>query len=235
MAKNYAPAQPSAPQVEALFDRIAPVYDELNQTLSLGLHRVWKRMAVLWSEARTGDRCLDLCCGSGDLALMLADQVGLGGEVYGLDFSSQQLAVARQRPQPGTLRWVQGDALDLPFPDSYFDAVTMSYGLRNLSHLDRGLQELRRVLKPQRKAAILDFHRPGSSLVQQFQRWYLSQVVVPAATRMGLEDEYAYLAPSIDRFPRGPQQVELAIAAGFTHAVHYPIAAGMMGVLVVTR
>ncbi|PSN18939.1 bifunctional demethylmenaquinone methyltransferase/2-methoxy-6-polyprenyl-1,4-benzoquinol methylase UbiE [filamentous cyanobacterium CCP5] len=233
MAKSDALRQPASPQVEALFDRVAPVYDELNQTLSLGLHRIWKRMAVLWSEAQTGDRVLDICCGSGDVALLLAQQVGAAGQVEGLDFSHQQLAVARQRPQPDNITWVEGNALDLPYAEGSFDAATMSYGLRNLSDIPRALAELRRVLKPDKKAAILDFHRPRSIPMQQFQRWYLHQVVVPTAERLGLRDEYAYLEPSIARFPQGPQQVRLAIAAGFSHAVHYPIAAGMMGVLVV--
>lgn len=233
MAKDHASDQTS--QVEILFDRVAPVYDQLNQSLSFGMHRVWKRMAVLWSDAQSGHRCLDVCCGSGDLALLLADQVGTQGQVYGLDFSQEQLAIARRRPQPNRIQWCQGDALDLPFADGYFDAVTMGYGLRNLKNISQGLRELCRVLKPQKKAAILDFHRPSNLLMEQFQRWYLRQVVVPAADRLGLRDEYAYLEPSIEEFPRGPEQVEVAIAAGFNNAVHYPIAGGMMGILVVTR
>ena len=241
MVDGYA-TSPTAEQVEALFDRVAPVYDELNQVLSLGLHRVWKQMAVLWSEAAPGHRCLDVCCGSGDLACLLALQVNVAGnssgQVYGVDFSQQQLEVARQRVQTKGIKgieWVQADALTLPFPSEFFHAATMGYGLRNLSSISRGLKELHRVLAPGAKAAILDFHRPASGLLQQFQTWYLDQVVVPAAERLGLKGEYAYLRPSIERFPLGAEQVVQALEAGFTAACHYPIAGGLMGVLVATR
>lgn len=232
-------APPSAQDVQALFDRIAPVYDELNQQLSWGFHRVWKRMAVLWSGAQAGGYCLDVCCGSGDLTLLLAQQVGPTGQVYGLDFSTQQLTVARQRSQQtqlaGSVHWQQGDALALPFAEAYFDAATMGYGLRNLTDIPQGLAELRRVLKPGARAAILDFHQPQNPLIQRFQQWYLNQVVVPTAERWGLLEEYAYIAPSLNRFVAGREQVALAQAAGFSQAVHYPIAGGMMGVLVATR
>lgn len=229
-----ADASPTAEQVQAIFDRIAPVYDRLNQELSWGLHQVWKQMAVQWSGLGPGDRGLDVCCGSGDVALRLAAAVGPTGQVVGLDFSAEQLVVARHRGRhaPAPLTWDQGDALALPYADASFDGATMAYGLRNLTDIPQGLAELRRVLKPGKAAAILDFHRPTSALMQRFQGWYLDTIVVPTATRLGLSDEYAYIAPSVDRFPQGPQQVELAQAAGFVSAVHYPIAGGLMGVLV---
>ncbi|NJL49843.1 MAG: bifunctional demethylmenaquinone methyltransferase/2-methoxy-6-polyprenyl-1,4-benzoquinol methylase UbiE [Leptolyngbyaceae cyanobacterium SM2_5_2] len=229
---------PTATDIQGIFDRIAPVYDELNQRLSLGLHRVWKHMAVRWSGATAGDTALDVCCGSGDLAIMLASQVGAAGTVYGLDFSSEQLGVAQRRSHqaylPTPIHWIQGDALALPLANQSIDAATMAYGLRNLTDIPTGLSELRRVLKPGAKAAILDFHRPQSSWAEQFQRWYLEHIVVPTACNLGLTDEYAYIAPSVERFPTGPEQVQLAHGAGFSQAVHYPIAAGLMGVLVVS-
>ncbi|MDA0673824.1 MAG: bifunctional demethylmenaquinone methyltransferase/2-methoxy-6-polyprenyl-1,4-benzoquinol methylase UbiE [Cyanobacteria bacterium] len=230
---------PTAATVQALFDRIAPVYDDFNQQLSLGLHWVWKRMAVAWSGAAPGHTCLDLCCGSGDLALLLARQVAPGGQVWGVDFSPAQLAVAQQRasrqwPHPA-ITWQQGDALALAFEDGTFDAATLGYGLRNLTDIPQGLRELRRVLKPGARAAVLDFHPPSHGVMRQFQRWYLDTVLVPTADRCGLTAEYAYIAPSVDRFPQGDCQVALALGAGFTHAVHYPLAGGLMGVLVATR
>jgi demethylmenaquinone methyltransferase/2-methoxy-6-polyprenyl-1,4-benzoquinol methylase len=229
---------PTATDVQGIFNRIAPVYDGLNQHLSLGLHRVWKAMAVAWSGARPGDVCLDLCCGSGDLALMLARRVGSRGQVYGVDFAVDQLAVAQRRSQstylPTSIHWIQADALHLPFADASFDAATLGYGLRNLTSIQQGLGELRRVLKPGARAAILDFHRPPPGWRQHLQQWYLDRIVMPAASQCGLTEEYAYLAPSLERFPRGPDQVELACQAGFSHAVHYPTAGGMMGVLVVS-
>lgn len=229
----------SADHIRSLFDRIAPVYDELNQSLSLGLHRVWKQMAVQWSGAQPGMTGLDVCCGSGDLTLQLARRVGPQGQVYGVDFAPAQLAVAQQRAaQQGLaarIHWVEADALDLPFEAETFDAATMAYGLRNLTQILPGLQELQRVLKPGAKAAILDFHRPQTIWMRRFQQWYLDAVVAPAAARYDLKAEYAYIGPSLDRFPQGPEQVTLARQAGFRHAVHYPISGGMMGVLVATR
>lgn len=229
---------PSATEIQALFDRIAPVYDRLNDRLSLGQHRIWKRMAVKWSGAKIGDRALDICCGSGDLALILAKTVGKTGQVTGLDFACQQLNIARQRQRRYcprlSMTWLQGDALDLPFADNHFDCATMGYGLRNVMDIPLCLQELRRVLKPGAKAAILDFHRPRQSYLQALQNWYLANIVVPTARDLGMVEEYAYITPSLARFPQGTEQVQLSLAAGFTSAVHYPLLGGMMGILVLS-
>ncbi len=197
-------------------------------------------MTVAWSGAKVGDTCLDLCCGSGDLTQLLAKQVTTTGKVIGADFTPAQLANAAARitniyPPLTQIDWVEADALSLPFADNYFDAATMGYGLRNVIDISRSLQELHRVLKPGTKVAILDFHRPDRQLVRRFQQWYLDSIVVPKATALGMMDEYAYLNPSLDRFPTGQEQVKLGLVAGFNAAVHYPIAAGMMGVLVLTK
>jgi len=225
--------------VRAIFDRIAPVYDQLNDWLSLGQHRIWKEMAVKWSEAKPGDTCLDLCCGSGDLALRLARRVGKWGKVYGVDFSPNLLLSARQRsraqyPQP-PITWVEADVLNLPFEDNSFAAATMGYGLRNVTDIQGSLKELHRVLQPRAKAAILDFHRPSNSQIRAFQQFYLDNFVVPLADYLGVKEEYAYISPSLDRFPIGTEQVELARQVGYATATHYPIANGMMGMLVVSK
>jgi ubiquinone/menaquinone biosynthesis methyltransferase len=230
---------PHSSEIRALFDRIAPVYDRLNQDLSWGQHRIWKKMAVKWVQLQGGDVGLDLCCGSGDLAILLARQVGTKGSVIGVDFAAEQLRVARDRAAdiypPLPLKWVESDVLDLPFENERFDGATMGYGLRNVVDIPRCLQELHRVLKGDAIAAILDFHCPEHPLLRAFQQWYLEHQVVPTAQKLGLRDDYAYIAPSLDRFPTGTEQVRLAQAAGFATAVHYPIAGGMMGVLVVRK
>jgi demethylmenaquinone methyltransferase/2-methoxy-6-polyprenyl-1,4-benzoquinol methylase len=196
-------------------------------------------MALKWSNPSPGDICLDLCCGSGDLAQLLARQVGVNGHVYGVDFSPAQLAIAHQRIEsrypPLPISWVEADALNLPFPDNYFDAATMGYGLRNVTDIPHCLKELYRVLKPGAKAAVLDFNHPTQQYLRDFQQWYLEAIVVPVAEHLGLTEEYAYIAPSLERFPTGPEQVNLAQNAGFAAATHYPIASGMMGVLVLTK
>lgn len=234
-------------QIRALFNQIAPVYDQLNDWLSLGQHRIWKKMAVKWSDPPSGAICLDLCCGSGDLTQMLAQYVGSTGQVFGVDFASEQLAIAKDRlkssfyksipslGQSAPVTWIEADVLDLPFDDETFDAITMGYGLRNVASISRCLGEIYRVLKPGYKAAILDLNQPKNPWVQNFQQWYLQAVVVPVAAQFDLTEEYAYLGPSLAKFPTGPEQVNLASQAGFSQAVHYPIAGGTMGILVLTK
>lgn len=227
-----------------MFNRIAPVYDQLNDQLSFGLHHVWKRMAVKWAEPQLGDRVLDLCCGTGDIALLLAEAVGEQGQVYGVDFACDLLAVASQRAREGArlkplggaeMIWQEGDALSLTFADNHFDAATMGYGLRNVADIPQALRELHRVLKPGAKAALLDMNRPTQEITRSLQRWYLETFVVPSATELGMRDEYVYINPSIERFPAGETQVAIARDAGFTEATHYPISFGMMGILVVRK
>lgn len=229
----------TALEIQSLFDRIAPVYDQLNLMLSLGQHRIWKKMTVKWSDPRPGYLALDVCCGSGDLTQLLAREVGRTGKVIGLDFSAQQLAIARQRAKSELpdlpIYFRQGDALKLPFPNNSFDCATMGYGLRNVIDIPACLKELYRVLKPGAKVAILDFHQPAQPLIRTFQQWYLNTIVVPMAERFGLTEEYAYISPSLERFPTGKEQVKLAYQAQFSEATHYPIASGLMGVLVMRK
>lgn len=224
-------------QVQSLFNRIAPFYDELNHSLSLGFDHVWKQMAVKWANPQVGQQVLDLCCGSGDLTLLLAQAVGETGITYGVDFSAELLEVARGRSQKhvAPIHWVQADVLCLPFMENQFDAVTLGYGLRNVVDIPRCLREILRVLKPGAIAAILDFNHSLNPLVNGFQSWYLQNWVVPAAKLKGVESEYAYIMPSLERFPTGDEQVEMALKSGFTEAVHYEIALAMMGVLVIQK
>ncbi|KAF8055122.1 menG [Scenedesmus sp. PABB004] len=174
----FVPGQESESRRE-LFNRISPVYDELNDRLSLGQHRVWKRMAVRWARPKPGGRALDVCCGSGDLAQLLAAAVGPSGAVTGLDFAPEMLQDAARREaaaaadapwrRAAAVEWVQGDALELPFSGAAFDAATMGYGLRNVSDIPRALAELARVLAPGGRAAVLDFNRSTSPLVDGLQ------------------------------------------------------------------
>jgi demethylmenaquinone methyltransferase/2-methoxy-6-polyprenyl-1,4-benzoquinol methylase len=231
-------ADPAA--VREIFEAIAPRYDRLNDLLSLGLHRLWKRRAIAWLAPRPGQVLLDLCCGTGDLALVLAAKVRPGGHVLAIDAAAAPLALARRRAvrQPWLpVRWRQGDALATGLPAAAADGAVIAYGLRNLSDPAAGLQELRRVLRPGARAAVLDFNRPDpaggprSAAAAGFQRAYLRRLVVPAATAFGLRGQYAYLEGSLERFPSGPAQERLARAAGFAAARHRPLAGGLMGLL----
>lgn len=227
-----------------MFNNISTAYDDLNEQLSLGQHKVWKKMAVQWSRAAPGGRALDICCGSGDLAFMLARAVGPSGAVMGLDFAQNMLDYAQQRQYkgPATARagscgveWVLGDALSLPFPDHEFDAVTMGYGLRNVANVPQALREIHRVLKHDAWAAILDFNHSENAATDAVQGFLLEQIVVPVAKERGLTSEYAYLRPSIQAFPVGPEQERLAVEAGFDRATHYEIGFGLMGCLVLQK
>ena len=231
-------SQPAETDIQQIFDRIAPVYDRFNDLLSLGQHRIWKKMALRWCEPKQGETWLDLCCGSGDMTALLAKRVAPDGKAIGVDFSKQLLAIAATKYLPSiqkNITWQEANVLDLPFAESSFDGATLSYGLRNVANIPQCLSELRRVLKDGSKAAILDFHRPSDRLIQAFQDFYLDRVVVPLADRFAMTVEYAYIAPSLARFPIGLEQVKLAKAAGFSQATHHPIANGMMGILVLQK
>ena len=206
---SFRPGDPAA--VQELFEQIAPRYDQLNDLLSFGLHRIWKRQAVAWLQPRPGQQLLDLCCGTGDLALVLAAR-----------------RAARQPWLP--LRWQQGDALATGLASGSCDGAAIAYGLRNLADPGAGLGELRRVLRAGGRAAVLDFNRP-SGAVAAFQRLYLRRLVVPTADRFGIPEHYAYLEASLQRFPTGPEQQALALQAGFRSVRHRPLAGGLMGLL----
>jgi demethylmenaquinone methyltransferase/2-methoxy-6-polyprenyl-1,4-benzoquinol methylase len=198
-------------------------------------------MALRWCEPQQGEKWLDLCCGSGDMTALVAQKVAPTGQVIGVDFSKELLAIAADKAKnylpkiQKCLTWQQGNVLHLPFEDNSFNGATLAYGLRNVASIPQCLSELHRVLQNGSKVAILDFHRPSDRLMQTFQDFYLDRVVVPLADRFEMTDEYAYIAPSLARFPIGSEQVKLAKAAGFTQSKHYAIANGMMGILVLQK
>ena len=218
---------------QQLFNSISSVYDDLNDRFSFGLHRVWKRMAVKWCKARPGDIVLDSCCGSGDIAQILSNVVGKQGKVIGLDFSRDMLVDAKSRDKRNSnIEWVQGDALELPYADEYFDAATMGYGLRNVSDIPRALRELHRVLRKGGCVAILDFNNSDNEVVDGIQEFFLESLVVPAAEAEGVGDQYKYLRPSIKKYPHGKALERLASQSGFESARYYEIGLGLMGCLV---
>jgi demethylphylloquinol methyltransferase len=226
---------PAAQDIQALFNRIAPVYDRVNGLISWGRHLAWKKIAVDWAAPPAGGTVLDVCCGTGDLARILARRTGSGGRVVGLDFSEQMLIYARRstyEPLQSQIDWVQGDALALPFADQIFDAGTMSFGLRNLTDIPQAFQELHRVLKPGAKAVVLDLNRTDNPNQERFQQWYLNSVVPQLGRWLKLEAEYAYIAPSLERFPKAAEQVAIAQAQGFKRAIHRTVEQGAIGFLI---
>ncbi|XP_015965030.1 2-phytyl-1,4-beta-naphthoquinone methyltransferase, chloroplastic-like [Arachis duranensis] len=224
---------------QALFNRIAPVYDNLNDLLSLGQHRIWKRMTVSWAGAKAGDHVLDICCGSGDLSFLLSQKVGSDGKVTGLDFSKEQLLIASSKQHSkncfSNIEWIEGDALNLPFSDGSFDAITMGYGLRNVVDRPKAMQEILRVLKAGSRVAILDFNKSEELLTSTITEWIIDNVVVPVASAYGLLEDYKYLKTSIRGFLTGKELEKLALEVGFSSARHYELSGGLMGCMVAMR
>jgi demethylmenaquinone methyltransferase/2-methoxy-6-polyprenyl-1,4-benzoquinol methylase len=194
--------------VRSMFDRIAPVYDAMNRLMTAGLDQRWRREAA-GAVVKAGDRVLDSCCGTGDLGIAAAR---IGGEVTGLDFSRPMLERARRKAPE--IDWVEGDALALPFADGSFDAVTVGFGVRNLSELDRGLGELRRVLRPGGRVAILEITRPRGLLAPFYGLWF--DVLIPLAGKvLPGGSAYTYLPASVRRFPGPEDLANLMDEAGF--------------------
>jgi len=191
-----------------MFDRISPVYDAMNRTMTLGLDRRWRRAAA-GAAVRPGDRVLDACCGTGDLAVAAR---AAGGTVTGLDFSARMLE--RARGKSGEIEWVQGDVLALPFGDAAFDAVTVGFGVRNLDDLERGLAELRRVLQPAGRLAILEITRPRGLLAPFYRLWFDRLVPLLGRLLPG-GSAYTYLPASVRRFPGPEELAALLRSAGF--------------------
>jgi demethylmenaquinone methyltransferase / 2-methoxy-6-polyprenyl-1,4-benzoquinol methylase len=194
--------------VRSMFDRISPVYDAMNRTMTMGLDQRWRRATVA-AVVRPGDRMLDACCGTGDLAV-----AGLraGGRVTGLDFSERMLERARRKS--GEVEWVQGDALALPFEDGSFDAATVGFGVRNLDDLERGLAELRRVLRSGGRVAILEITRPRGLLAPFYRLWFDGVVPLLGKALPG-GSAYTYLPASVRRFPGPEALAELLRTSGF--------------------
>jgi len=205
-------------EVRSMFDRIAPVYDRMNRLMTAGLDQRWRRLTAE-AVVRPGDRALDACCGTGDLALAARK---VGGEVTGLDFSPRMLERARRKSQAVT--WVEGDLLALPLEDASFEAATVGFGVRNVEDLERALAELRRVLVPGGRLAILEITTPRGLLAPFYRVWFDRIVpVLGRALRGG--SAYAYLPASVHRFPEPDDLAGLLRGAGFAD-VRYRLFAG---------
>jgi demethylmenaquinone methyltransferase/2-methoxy-6-polyprenyl-1,4-benzoquinol methylase len=204
--------------VQAMFDRIAPVYDAMNHLMTAGLDRRWRRLTAR-AVVRPGDRVLDVCCGTGELALAC---VAEGGRVTGLDFSEPLLERARRKSS--AVEWVAGDAVALPFDEDDFDAVTVGFGVRNVPELERALAELRRVLRPGGRLAILEITRPRGLLTPFYRLWF--DLLVPALGKvLPGGSAYTYLPASVRRFP-GPDELGALIETVGFRGVRYRLLAG---------
>jgi demethylmenaquinone methyltransferase/2-methoxy-6-polyprenyl-1,4-benzoquinol methylase len=195
--------------VRSMFDRIAPVYDVMNRVMTAGLDVRWRRLTAA-AAVRPGDRVLDAACGTGDLAI--AGLRAGAGKVTGLDFSERMLERARRKD--ARIEWVQGDLLALPFADETFDAATVGFGVRNVADLEAGLRELRRVLKPGGRLAILEITTPRGVLKPFFSLWF-DRVVPLLGKLLPGGSAYTYLPASVKRFPNAEAFAALLRECGF--------------------
>lgn len=222
-----------AGQVNRMFDRVATRYDALNSVMTAGLHHRWRARAAEQTELRPGDSALDVCCGTGDLAIELARRVTPGGHVVGCDFSEPMLDLAREKvAQRGAdgIRFEWADALELPYDGERFDAVTVGFGVRNLADLDRGLRELARVLKPGGRAVILEITTPQRPPLSLFFSLWFDRIVPLLGALSSNPEAYSYLPQSVRSFPSPSGLAEKMDAAGFERIRYTVLAGGIIAI-----
>ena len=215
--------------VRQVFDSVAPKYDVMNDLMSAGLHRLWKAYTVLVANLQEGQRALDIAGGTGDLALAFSKKVGKSGQVVHTDINEAMLRTGRNRLLDAgvVLPTVVCDAEKLPFPDNYFDLVSVAFGLRNMTHKDRALAEMQRVVKPGGKLLVLEFSKVAAPLEKAYD-WY-SFKILPRLGKLVAGDDasYRYLAESIRMHPGQKELKNLMHSAGFGHVDFHNLTAGI--------
>jgi len=237
-AEPATPAGPGVlpePQVQAMFDRIARVYDRMNGVMTAGLHHTWRRRAADLADLRPGGRVLDLATGTGDLAFELGHRVAPEGVVVGADFSENMLEIARAKrealrrvtsaPAGVELRFEQANALALPYGDDEFDAATVGFGARNFSDLARGLSEMARVVRPGGKVVVLEITTPTEGAMAVALHLWFDRIVPLVGRVAGDADAYNYLPSSVRRFPP-PRELAATMTSVGLGDVRYILTAG---------
>jgi len=226
------PEQEKAKRVTEVFDRVAERYDVMNDLMSLGLHRAWKAFAVDVARPRAGERVLDIAAGSGDLAKAMARRVGTTGEVWLADLNARMLARGRDRLLDAGVRApaVQCDAERLPFPEAHFDCVSVAFGLRNMTHKDIALAEMRRVLRPGGRLVVLEFSKVWKPLQPAYDAYSFKVLPWLGERVAGDAAAYRYLAESIRMHPDQTELAAMMEQAGFSAVQVFNLAAGVVAV-----
>lgn len=223
--------QSAARAVRAMFTEIAPRYDLLNHLLSANVDKLWwRRTARTFSTilAHPNARVLDLCCGTGDMTLALWRE-GSRAQINGADFSHAMLKLALKKSGDSPrLKWIEADALQLPFADESFDLITSAFGFRNLADYDGGLREISRVLKPGGEFGILEFSEPKGTLGKLY-RFYFKRILPRVGGLVSGSSAYSYLPASVERFPTPAELVSTMAAAGFREVHWTPYTFGIAG------
>lgn len=222
-----------ATRVAGVFDSVVDRYDLMNDLLSLGIHRFWKRFAIGLVAVKPGQRALDLAGGTGDLASRLAQAVGSGGQVVLADINFSMLEAGRKRLTDsgivGNIAYVQADAEQLPFPDNSFDCITIAFGLRNVTYKDKALEAMYRVLKPGGCLLILEFSHPQAPGLKPLYDLY-SFKVMPLVGKLVVNDadSYRYLAESIRMHPDQESLLAMMTQAGFEQCKYFNLSGGIV-------
>lgn len=240
ITSQSAPAvDKSGQKVRGMFAEIAPRYDAVNRMLSGGIDVWWRRITVKRAAPPPTGAILDVCTGTGDLALAYAAKAGPRVRVVGSDFCLPMLdrGVEKSRARGLPVEWVEADAMDLPFPDEAFDLVTVAFGLRNIAETDRGLAEMARVCKPGGRLAILEFSLPGNPVIRSSYLWYFRNVLprLGNAVARNHADAYSYLNKSVEEFPSGKALADLIMAAGFERVDQIPLSFGIATLSIATK
>ncbi len=227
------PESQKAEKVAEVFHSVAAKYDLMNDLMSAGIHRLWKRFTLELSGVRPGNRVLDIAGGTGDLARQFSRLVGPSGEVVLADINASMLKVGRDRlldkGVAGNLAFVQADAECLPFPDNHFDVVTIAFGLRNVTHKEDALRSMLRVLKPGGRLLVLEFSKPGNPLLSKAYDAY-SFTLLPLMGKLITRDadSYRYLAESIRMHPDQDTLKAMMIDAGFERVSYHNMTGGIV-------
>ncbi|MGR9052096.1 MAG: bifunctional demethylmenaquinone methyltransferase/2-methoxy-6-polyprenyl-1,4-benzoquinol methylase UbiE [Gammaproteobacteria bacterium] len=221
--------------VKGVFDSVADKYDIMNDLMSLGIHRLWKRAAVQLSNVRSGDHVLDLAGGTGDLTLLFEKRVGPNGQIVLADINAEMLRVGRDRMidhgVTGNVRYAQVNAECLPFENDTFDCVIIGFGLRNVTDKDSALRSMYRVLKPGGRAVVLEFSHPTDKVTEKLYDFY-SFNILPKVGKLVAKDEdsYRYLAESIRMHPKQDELKKMMEQAGFERCEYFNMTQGIVAV-----
>ena len=225
--------------VKKIFNKISFKYDLLNNLLSFGLHNLWKKKLIYLLNPLNGENWADLCCGTGDISFLISKRVYPDGSVVGIDSARDILKVAENKSskiEDKVIRWQRKDVLHLNDSDNKYDGITMSYGLRNLEDVERGILKVFTLLKDGGRAGFLDFnHADNGSFTDWFQKIYLRTIVVPISKIFKLKQEYAYIETSISEYPVGKKLIAISRKIGFKKVNYKKIFFGQMGILIVVK
>lgn len=230
---QQVPVEDKVTRVSEVFHSVAPQYDLMNDLMSLGMHRWWKKFAIMQTQLKAGDHALDLAGGTGDLTKLLLHKVGEKGSVTLSDINSSMLQAGRARLTDcnyvNNVNYVQADAEQLPFADNTFDGVTISFGLRNITHKENALAEMLRVLKPGKKLVVLEFSKPKSTLLNKIYDQYSFRIIPKLGEWIAKNKEsYQYLVESIRMHPDQETLLDLIKKVGFEKCGYHNLSGGIV-------